>query len=82
MVPSKYNSRILEIAHALPISGHLGVKKTQDRILQHFCWPKLRRSVTQFVKLCHVCWVLAKPNQDLKLASLSPVSALMNRLAG
>ncbi len=33
VVPSKYRSEILELKQGLPISGNLGVNKTQDRIL-------------------------------------------------
>ena len=38
VVPTKYRSEILELAHSLPMSGHLGVTKTVDGILQHFYW--------------------------------------------
>ncbi len=73
VVPAKYRLEILEIAHALPVSGHLGVNKTEDRILQHFYWPKLRSSVAEFVKTCHVCQIVGKPNQNVKPAPLRPV---------
>ena len=43
VVPSKYRSEILELADSLPMSGHLGVNKTEDRILQHFYWPKIEK---------------------------------------
>ncbi len=66
---------ILEIAHALPMIGHLSVNKTEDRILQHFYWPKLRRSVAEFVKTCHVCQMVGKPNQNVKPAPFRPVPA-------
>ncbi len=33
VVPPQYISEILELAHALPMSGYFGVNKTQDRIL-------------------------------------------------
>ena len=38
----------MELAHSLPMSGNLGVDKTQDRIVQICYWPKLRRSVAEF----------------------------------
>ena len=74
VVPTKYRTEILELAHSLPMSGHLGVNKTQDRIIQHFYWPKLR-SVAEFVKTCHVCQMVGKPNQNEKPAALKPVPA-------
>ncbi len=63
------------LAHSLSKSGHLGVNKTQDRNLQHFSWPKLRRNVAEFVKTCHVCQMVAKPDQNVKPALLKPVPA-------
>ncbi len=47
VVPSKYRSKILELPHSLPMTGHLGVNKTQDRIRQHFYWQRLRMSVAE-----------------------------------
>ncbi len=75
VVLTKYKSEMLALAHSLPISGHLGVNKTEDRILQHFYWPKLRRSVAEFVTTCHVCQMVGKPNQNVKPAPLKPVPA-------
>ncbi len=63
VVPTKYRSEVLELAHSFPMSGHLGVNKTEDRSLQHFYWPKFRRSVAEFVRTCHVCQMVGKPNQ-------------------
>ena len=31
-----------ELSHDLPMSGHLGVRKTYNRVLQHFYWPGLK----------------------------------------
>ena len=33
-------TRILKKAHQIPMSGHLGKKKTEAKILQQFFWPK------------------------------------------
>ena len=75
VVPSKYRKEILHMAHSFPLAGHLGVNKTQDRILQHFYWPKLRRDVAKFCKTCHVCQMVGKPNQKVKPAPLQPIPA-------
>ncbi len=75
VVPTKYRSEIHELAHSSNMNGNLGVNKTEDRILQHFYWPKLRRGVAEFVKTCHVCQMVGKPNQNVKPAPLKPVPA-------
>ena len=36
VVPSSYRPHILSLAHDTPMSGHLGIDKTYQRILEHF----------------------------------------------
>ncbi len=47
-----------------------------------FYWPKLRRSVAEFVKTCHVYQMVGKPNQNVKSDPLNPVPAFDELLAG
>jgi len=42
VVPKQLRGEILRLAHEGPLAGHLGINKTQQRILQHFYWPGLR----------------------------------------
>ena len=35
VIPKIYISEILSLAHEIPMSGHLGVKKTYHEILNH-----------------------------------------------
>ena len=41
--------------HESVISGHLGAKKTEVRILPNFSWPGLRQDVIRFCHSCDVC---------------------------
>ena len=75
VVPSMCRQDIISLAHETPMSGHLGINKTYDRILKHFFWPKLKQDVTKFCKSCHVCQVVGKPNQKIAPAPLSPIPA-------
>ena len=63
VVPTQLRGEILRLAHEGPLAGHLGINKTQQKILQHFYWPGLRTDVVQFCKTCHVCQISGKPNQ-------------------
>ncbi|PIK33572.1 hypothetical protein BSL78_29612 [Apostichopus japonicus] len=45
VVPSEYRAQIIQVAHDHAMSGHLGVRKTRDRILRHFFWPKLYKDM-------------------------------------
>jgi len=51
VVPTSYRNDILSMAHETPLSGHLGVKKTLHKILNHFYWPQIHKDVSQFVNL-------------------------------
>jgi len=33
---------VLQTAHDA-VAGHLGVRKTYDRVLRHFYWPQLKK---------------------------------------
>ena len=75
VVPSTYRQDILSLAHESPLAGHLGVHKTQEKILSHFFWPGLQRDVANFCKSCHACQVVGKPNQKIPAAPLKPIPA-------
>ena len=75
IVPPCYRKEILRIAHELPVGGHLGAKKTKDRIRKHFYWPKLGVDVAEFCRTCHTCQVVGKPQHLIKPAPLIPIPA-------
>ena len=75
VVPSSYRPHILSLAHDTPMSGHLGINKTYQRILEHFYWPNLRKDVVEFCRSCHTCQMVGKPNQTLQKAPLQPIPA-------
>ena len=55
MVPEKLRRPIMEVAHGSIISGHMGIKKTTDKIQSAFYWPGIQGDVTRFCKSCDVC---------------------------
>ena len=63
------------MAHETPSSGHLGVKKTLQKILNHFYWPRIHKDVSQFCKSCHTRQMVGKPNQNIPKARLQPIPA-------
>ncbi len=66
---------MLQTSHG-DVAGHMGVRKTYDRILRYFFWPRLKRDVAQFIKTCHTCQRTSKPNQVVKPAPLYPIPAI------
>jgi hypothetical protein len=75
VVPTKYRGEILNLAHENPMGGHLGVRKTKVKILQHFYWPGLQHDVADHCRTCHTCQVVGKPNQSIPKAPLKPIPA-------
>ena len=46
VVPRAYCTKILNLAHETPLSGHLGVNKTYHKMLNHFFCPGLISDVS------------------------------------
>lgn len=55
MVPVQLRSRIMELAHGSIMGGHMGIKKTADKIQSAFYWPGIKGDVTRYCKSCDVC---------------------------
>ncbi|XP_063061560.1 uncharacterized protein LOC134454470 isoform X2 [Engraulis encrasicolus] len=71
VVPGSLREMVLTTAH--DETGHMGIKKTYDRIVRHCYWPRVKRAVTSHVKTCHVCQLTGKPNQVPKPVPLRPI---------
>ncbi|XP_048748044.2 uncharacterized protein LOC125660258 [Ostrea edulis] len=55
LVPAKFRSRILSLAHDIPMAGHLGIKKTRERILKYFFWPGIFDDTKKYCRSCPKC---------------------------
>eukprot|EP00731_Ephydatia_muelleri_P009850 Em0005g436a len=55
VLPFQCRKAVLQLAHEVPIAGHLGKQKTSRRIMQRFYWPSLYRDVADFCKCCQIC---------------------------
>ena len=76
VVPKAYRKEIMSMAHDLPVSGHLGIKKTTDRILQQFFWPGMNDEIKQYCKSCHTCQKVGKYQSDPPVAPLQPIPVI------
>ena len=70
-MPEKYRDLGLKATRG-ETSGHYGIKKTYNHVLQHFYWPRIKRDVARFVRSCHFCQVAGKPNETIRPAPLRP----------
>ena len=52
VLPKQCRREVLQLAHSIPLGGHLGKKKTAARVMQRFFWPTLYRDVADFCRSC------------------------------
>ena len=55
MVPVQLRNRIMKLAHGSIMVGHMGIKKTADKIQSAFYWPGIQGDVTRYCKSCDIC---------------------------
>ena len=55
VVPTKFRPTVLKIAHESLLAGHLGVRKTTERVLTEFYWPGVCSDVARFCRSCDIC---------------------------
>ena len=56
VVPEQLRKQVMEIAHDSMIGvGQLGIRKTVDRIVNHFYWPAIHTDVSGYCRSCDIC---------------------------
>ena len=63
-VPLNQVQKVLLQLHDSPASGHLGNKKTLDRVRQRFYWPGLKNDVDSWISGCATCQKRKNPKQS------------------
>ena len=53
--PGEVRKAVLLAMHDDKLAGHLGLKKTLQRMRQRYYWPKMQRSVERYVASCQAC---------------------------
>ena len=82
VLPKCCRSAVIQIAHSIPLGGHLGKTKTTDRILQRFYWPTMHRDIENFCKACAVCQKMStKGVRKAPFRSLPIISQPFERIA-
>ena len=72
VVPATHRQEMLRLAHSIPLSGHLGITRTKERVLKHFYWPKLTKDVKKFCKSCPECQKTATRRADDRHTMICP----------
>ncbi len=55
VVPMGLRTQVMGLAHESMMGGHLGVKKTMDKIQASFYWPGIHGDITRYCRSCDVC---------------------------
>ena len=55
VVPQTLRQQVMTVAHSSIPGGHLGVKKTTDKITSNFYWPGIHSDITRFCQSCDIC---------------------------
>jgi hypothetical protein len=69
VLPICLTDEILKETHSGPEGGHGGVLRTSARIMAKYWWPKMIRTITEFVKTCPEC-------QKNKSPTISPAGLM------
>ncbi|XP_042899321.2 uncharacterized protein [Parasteatoda tepidariorum] len=72
VLPKCRQNKVLKLAHESVFGGHMGVRKTKERIKYSFYWPNMRKDITEFVQTCEGCQ-LRKTEKIGDRAPITPV---------
>ena len=75
----KFRDFILQECHDTRYSGHLGVRKTEERISRDVYWPTIQANVTAHVQTCEECQG-NKPSNQRPVGLLQPLEVLKQQL--
>ena len=69
-IPQEFRQALMNQNHATLPTGHLGIKKTLDRLDRLYYWPSMRADVVEYVNCCLECQT-SKPENRLPIGQMS-----------
>ena len=70
VIPDSYRKSIVVKGHDL--AGHFSLERTMEDISKHFWFPRMKRYVTQHIRMCFDCLLTRKPSGK-KAGELHPI---------
>ena len=67
VLPTNLREEVIEVAHDSILGGHLGGKKTLDRITSNFYWLGVAGDVQRYVQSCDICQRTIPKGRNLKV---------------
>lgn len=82
VLPKVLRYKVMSLAHDTVMSGHLGIHKTQSRVLNHFFWPGVYSEIARYCRSCGTCQrnAITKPAK-VPLINLPVIDKPFNRVA-
>ena len=73
LLTREFRQLVLHFAHTIPATGHLGRKKTAQRVLRWFYWLNIQRNVADYCRGYQDCQKSSRPRPKRALLVLLPV---------
>ncbi|KAL1454493.1 hypothetical protein WDU94_010736 [Cyamophila willieti] len=74
MIPKVLQKKLTKEHHAQEVGGgHLGVRKTVEKLLTKYYWNNMEESVRECIKHCQHCQYRKNPNDKQKPGLLKPI---------
>ena len=83
LLPLSLTDEIIHDTHTSLLSGHEGISRTKERLLQNYFWPNMENKISQHVTACTRCQVRRtsdRPRPPL-LTSMPQCTSLNQRVA-
>lgn len=71
VVPLRDRQDVLKLCHDSPTAAHFGFFKTYKRVCELYYWPKMKKDIQKYVRMCKTCGAQKHPN--------GPKAGLMGR---
>ena len=55
VLPESLRKYVMSVAHDMITRGHLGIKKTREKIMSNFYWPGMYEDVARYCRSCDIC---------------------------
>ena len=81
VAPKKLREEIFEHLHCHKTAGHLGIKRTLEKVRDRFFWPMCKSDIQRWCKECEMCSQVKPGVRHRAKLTQIPVSAPLDRIA-
>lgn len=83
MVPKNSREKVLKVAHDSLLSGHCGTRRTTERVLSNFYWPRVTSDVVRYCRSCAICQKMSDKGRSGRapLGQMPVISTPFSRVA-